>query len=259
MVNTSMVPPSSDTTTTSSRIAARDAGPDGHISLLHFEPPICPNRFFGNRPWLFGGTIGLVLTLAFLAALDGGSLLDEIDQPITEWVVDQRTPTTTDFFNSVSRLGDNIVVFAGALTVAAITWRKCRYVAIAFLGAVAFRPLVEFVLKAVIDRERPDLGFQEFEGPSHPSGHPMAAASFFGLIPAAVALYTHSHRVWTVVTAVSLTAPPLVAAARVYKGAHWTTDVVASLLWGALYLLVVQGVFDRFHPIGRCEQADHHD
>jgi membrane-associated phospholipid phosphatase len=48
-----------------------------------------------------------------------------------------------------------------------------------------------------------------------------------------------------------------VAAARVYKGAHYLTDVTASIAWAALYLASVQGFFDRYHGTKNCRHPQH--
>jgi membrane-associated phospholipid phosphatase len=228
------------------------------VSLLHRDPPISTVAFFGPRMIWLPLVIAAALTLAVLASHDGGRILDTVDEPVAEWIAEQRTDTWTDVFNSISRLGDNIVVFAIGAVLAAITWRRCRYLAIAFVVAAAFRPGLEFVLKAVIDRERPDISpLGEFAGPSHPSGHPMAAAALFGLVPAFVALHTHRAWLWWVSLVASATVVVGVAASRAYKGAHYLTDVTASLLWASLFLLVVQAIFDRFHRDRDCRHPQH--
>lgn len=226
------------------------------VSVLHREPPLTPSRFL-SHPYAFLGVLGSAITLAILAAVDGGSVLLRIDEPVARWISDQRTPTWTTIFDAASHLGDNIVIFPLAIIMASFVWRHCRVLAGAILGAAAVRPGLEFVLKAVIDRQRPTIDpIGEFHGPSHPSGHPMAALSFWGLMPAVVALYHGSRRHWWEVTGTSFAIIVAVAASRVYKGAHWLTDVTASLLWGALYLLAVQGVFDRYHHLSECHETE---
>lgn len=228
------------------------------VSLLHRDPPLSPTTFFFHREIVFLVTISLVVGLAIAAAVDQGSSLDVVDHPVAQWVADIRTPLLTDLFNAGSRLGDNAVVFALAFVLAVYTYRRCRYLAIALLLAAAFRPAVEFVLKALVDRPRPTIApLGDFLGPSHPSGHPLAAASLWGMVPAVVALHFHSRVLWWVTAAVSSTIVAVVAAARVYKGAHYLTDVIASLAWAGLYLLCVQGTFDRFHHDRDCRHPQH--
>lgn len=228
------------------------------FSLLHRDPPPSPVDFWYHRRVLFGASLFGAIVLALFAAVDGGSVLLTVDEPITRWVVDRRTETLTDFFNAASKLGDNIVVFVVAVILAAATVQRCRYLAAAFIGAAAVRPLLEFILKAGIDRERPDIEpLVDFAGPSHPSGHPLAAAALWGLVPAFVAVHWRSRFLWWTAMGVAPLVVVAVAAARVYRGAHWSSDVIASLMWAVLYLAAVQGVADRFHRERACLHPQH--
>ncbi len=228
------------------------------VDLFHRDPPLTPTRFFFHRKIVFVITIGLVLGLALAAAIDGGSLLDTVDRPVARWVADIRTPGLTHLFNVGSHLGDNVVVFSVAAVLAALTVRRCKYLALALLAAAAVRPAIEFVLKALVDRTRPDIApLGDFHGPSHPSGHPLAAASLWGLMPAVAAVHVRSRFVWWATVGLAGIVVVVVAAARVYKGAHFLTDVIASLAWAGLYLACVQGGFDRLHHERDCAHPQH--
>jgi membrane-associated phospholipid phosphatase len=228
------------------------------VSLLHRDPPMTPMQFFGRRRTVFALTVVLVTGLAALAAYDGGSVLLHIDEPVARWVADHRTPWLTTTFNTLSHFGDNVVIFSLAVILAAWTWPRCRYLAVALLFAALLRPIIEFGLKGVIGRVRPDIEpLGTFEGPSHPSGHPMAAASLWGLVPAVIALHVRSRVLWWAAVTMSATIIVAVAASRVYKGAHYLTDVLAALAWAGLYLTAVQGVFDRFHADRDCHHSQH--
>jgi len=228
------------------------------VALLHRDPPLTPTRFFFHRKIVFVVTISLVVGVAVAAAVNGGSVLLPVDRPVAEWVAAARTPRWTHLFNVGSHLGDNIVVFSLAAGLAAVTWRRCRYLALALLAAAAVRPAVEFVLKAVVSRTRPEIEpLGDFHGPSHPSGHPLAAAALWGLMPAVAAVHIRSRIVWWGTVGLSATIVVVVAAARVYKGAHYLTDVVASLAWAGLYLACVQGTFDRLHHERDCRRPQH--
>jgi membrane-associated phospholipid phosphatase len=228
------------------------------VALLHRDPPLTPTQFFFHRKIVFVVTIGLVVGLAVGAAVNGGSVLLTVDRPVAEWVASSRTPAWTHLFNVGSHLGDNVIVFSLAVVLAAVTRHRCRYLALALLAAAAVRPAVEFVLKAVVDRARPDIDpLGDFHGPSHPSGHPMAAAALWGLMPAVAAVHIRSRVVWWITVGLSATVVVMVAASRVYKGAHFLTDVIASLAWAGLYLACVQGMFDRLHHERDCRRPQH--
>lgn len=241
-----------------SQATAPTAGDRPAVSLVHRDPPVLPYHALRHLEFALAGVVAFVITLAVLAAVNGGSILLTIDEPITNWIVERRTPAWEEFFDRMSRLGDNELVFAFAAVLAVVTWFRCRYLAVALILAAAFRPPIEFVLKAVVDRERPDIEpLRDFAGPSHPSGHPLAAAAFWGLLPAVVAMHVRSRILWWISVVTTITIVTLVAASRVYIGAHWFTDVAASLGWAAVYLLAVQGVFEKAHLDRDCRHSQH--
>ena len=228
------------------------------ISLLHRDPPLTAKHFFYHRKLVFAGTLTVSFGLAFLAAWKGGEVLLRVDEPVARWVAGIRTDELTQLFNNLSHLGDNIVIFSAAGLLAVWTWSRCRYLAVALVLAALFRPAMEFVLKGLVDRTRPTIEpLGTFNGPSHPSGHPLAVASLWGLFPAVVALHFRSRALWWASVVVAFTIGALVAAARVYKNAHYLTDELASFTWAALYLAAVQGFFDRFHGTTNCKHPQH--
>lgn len=229
--------------------AARNAQNDPVDDVPHFHrhPPYSPRHLF-DRPWVFEVVVVVAVALAVAAAFDGGRLLLHVDEPVQRWVVDRRTDGWSSFFAAASRMGDNAVVFPLGLAIAIGIYRRCRFLSYALVVAIAVRPGFEFVLKAIVGRERPDIEpLVEFLGPSHPSGHPLAALSVWGLLPPVVALLGAGRRLWWSTVGVVFTIVVLVAAARVYRGAHWFTDVTASLVWGSLFLVGVELVYDHIH------------
>ena len=228
------------------------------VSLLHRDPPMTPIRFFQARRVEFMVFLGLLAILTALAAADGGSVLLHVDEPVANWVADHRTSALTSLFNTASHFGDNLVIFPLAAVLAWWTWPRCRYLAGAVIIAALLRPGLEYLLKGAVDRQRPDIEpLGTFHGPSHPSGHPLAAASLWGLVPAVVALHVHSKVLWWFAVGTSSVIITGVALSRVYKGAHYLTDVTASLAWAGLYLAMVQGFFDRFHGTNDCHHPQH--
>jgi len=134
-----------------------------------------------------------------------------------------------------------------------LTWRRCRAVGIAILVAALARPLLEFVLKLVVARDRPDLErLVTGRGFSFPSGHVMAAVALYGLLPLVVALFTRSRVLWWASVVASGLVIAAVAASRVYLGVHWFSDVVGSLLLGSFFLLGVEAVLGYVHRVDGC-------
>jgi len=97
--------------------------------------------------------LGVLLgLLALAAAARGGEILLTWDEPIQHWVEAHRTSTLDTVFLTISRFGATIPVLVLGTAAAALTWRRCRAVGVALLVATFSRPLLEFAVKALVDR-----------------------------------------------------------------------------------------------------------
>ena len=220
---------------------------------LHAAPPLTPASLLLSRRHV-ATVLGIVLlAFAAAAALRHGQLLLTWDAPIQRSVEANRTALLDTFFLTVSRLGSQVPVLVLGTLAAAVTWRRCRAVATALVVATFGRPVVEFVIKALVDRQRPD--FERLvpgNGPSFPSGHVMASIALWGLLPLVVSLYTRSRRAWWASLWTSVVIIAAVAASRVYLGVHWFSDVTMGAVVGGFFLLGVQAVVEREHRRHPC-------
>lgn len=191
--------------------------------------------------------------LAVAAAVGNGQVLLTWDEPIQRSVESNRTPLLDEVFRGLSFLGSTVVVVTAGLVTAALSWRRCRAVALAVLIATCARPLIEFCLKASVDRARPDLErMVAGNGPSFPSGHVMAAIALWGLLPVVVALYTRRRAVWWAAAGLAATLIAGISASRIYLGVHWFSDVTGGLIVGAFFLLAIDTVLHRAHDRHPC-------
>jgi undecaprenyl-diphosphatase len=114
---------------------------------------------------------------------------------------------------------------------------------------------IEFVLKLAVNRDRPDFSqLVHGAGYSFPSGHPMAAAVFWGSMPIVLALYWRRRSVWIVSWVVALSMIVLIGYSRVYLGVHWPTDVLAGLLAGILLISGLDWLIQRAGVIPGCSR-----
>ena len=201
---------------------------------LHIDPPMTLARVTERAGWLLPAAATLFVLLAAGAAFEALPW----DRPITEAVIDARSAWSNDVARAVSRFGSTPVVLSVAALAAAAAWPRCRRLAVAIVVLALARPLVEFALKELIGRERPDGNrLVPGRGPSFPSGHPFATAASWGFVPLVVALYTRRRVVWWAVTIGACVLALLVAASRVWLGVHWASDAVGGLLLAAMGVL----------------------
>lgn len=187
--------------------------------------------------------------LAVLAATD----MAPWDEPITDWAVHHRTPALETFFREVSYLGSTPVALAIAALAANYAYRRCPRLALAIVVIALARPLIEFGLKELVDRPRPDGNrLVPGRGPSFPSGHPLATAASWGLLPLVVALYTRRRIIWWSVAIGVWVLAVLVAASRVWLGVHWATDVVGSLVLAVLGVAGAERFIEATHGEPGC-------
>ncbi len=214
----------------------------------HHSPPATPAGVLLHHPAIIVMIMAASLTLAVLAMVDGGSVLLIWDEPIQRWVEDHRTSEFDSLFRVFSRFGSNVFLFLILVPLLGLLYPRCHAMALTLLISVFARPPIEFVIKDLIGRDRPDLDpMVDGVGFSHPSGHVLAAVTMWGLLPPIVASLTHRHWWWYVSAGAGTILIPMIAASRVYLGVHWFSDVVQSFLMGSLYLLAVEMVLDWHH------------
>jgi membrane-associated phospholipid phosphatase len=206
--------------------------------------PYTLGEFQARNRWVLPLLVGAFLLLAIGAAINSLPW----DAALTRAAVGLRTPTTDAVFLRISWLGSTPVVLTVAGVAALAAWRRCHRLAIAIVVIALARPLVEFGLKELISRPRPDGDrLVAGTGYSFPSGHPLAAAASWCLVPLVVGLYTARRALWWA-SAVAVWALALaVAASRVWLGVHWTSDVVGGLLLAVLGVWAAERVIEQVH------------
>ncbi|MFI5083267.1 MAG: phosphatase PAP2 family protein, partial [Streptosporangiales bacterium] len=128
-----------------------------------------------------------------------------------------------------------IVALATCVVFLAVTrrWRP-----VVFIATVMFGELGAFLTAAaVVRRPRPGVTQldQHLPTSAYPSGHEAATCCLY--IAIAILVIGHAHGWWRwlfLVPAIAM--PVLVAISRMYRGEHHPTDILASLLFAALWL-----------------------
>ena len=218
-----------------------------------------------DAPWFFrvilqsrGFLIVTAVITVFLAviAVSNPEWLLALDQPVSEWV--RSWGGQLSLAKLVTRLGSPALAVAVGVVAAAVLWPRCRASAFTLGSLVTAALTVDILLKVVVDRPRPPNPAVDTELGSFPSGHVIHAVVIFGLVPFLLWILTNRSgllRLGFVVFAVVVLS---VAVSRVRLGAHWPSDVIASLFIGASLLLGAEQLLTSTWATERCALLGHH-
>jgi membrane-associated phospholipid phosphatase len=154
-----------------------------------------------------------------------------------------RNPLADRLMADIAAIGSALVL--GVASTAALLWLiwRNRWMAAAhWLAAIAVGLLLTAGLDALADTPRPPTAAGGFGFPSIAVTMTTVVFGFFAVLIARE--FPGRQRVWPYLIAGIATA--LVAFARLYLGAHWLSDVIAGVLLGVVWLLVI-GIAYRRH------------
>ena len=180
-----------------------------------------------------------------LAALAAANARLPGDLSVTRTVQDW--PFPGEPFSDVLRLlsGTELIVGIGAVLAVAAFLSGRRRPALALAVGLAVMVLLQFGVKEIVDRPRPDPMLVDlragFSSPSFPSGHTMSPTYLYGFLAAAALASPLAGRIRAGIVSLVVLFLVLGGLANVYLGVHWTTDVIGGYLW-ALAVLVPAAV-----------------
>jgi undecaprenyl-diphosphatase len=195
-----------------------------------------PTALLRARP-VVTALAGGALALTVLAGLTHGLLL-AVDEPIADVV---RAQSWLEVLRPLNELGSERQGAVLAVVAGLALWRWCRRMAWLVPAVVGAGIALNVGMKLLVDRPRPPDPLGATALASFPSGHVLHAVVLLGLVPPLVHLVTRRRWAFWASAGVVAALAVCVAAMRVYLGAHWPTDVVASLLIGALLLAATEG------------------
>ena len=169
------------------------------------------------------------------------------DHHVTSSVVAHRTPALNAAMKAVTWLGSWVALVTTAALMVLLAIRR-RLAAIAVvLGIVAWAGEAGAVAlaKRAVQRPRPprDIWLNTAHGWSWPSGHAATAALVFAVLALLVTRLFPSRTVMVASWVVAGLAVAAVGFSRIELGVHWTTDVIASLVFVSTWLFFVIALF----------------
>jgi undecaprenyl-diphosphatase len=225
--------------------------PEARTDLQPAEPETTMHDDRPDRARKYGRiAAGIVVTwVLIVGALTGigklimithngnGNLLG--DSAIPRWFAARRTPS----LNHLSLIASNLGATQDILIVSVVTcvvflavtrrWRPVIFVAVVMFGELGAFLIIEEIVK----RPRPDVPHLDSGLPTSafPSGHMAATTCLYVAI--AILVIGHARGWWRYLFLIpAIVMPVMIATARMYRGEHHPTDILASVLFAALWL-----------------------
>lgn len=187
------------------------------------------------------------------------------DNAITEYVVSYRSPALTSYFKLVTEIGDvtgYIIVIIIVAIVSLVVLKKWKYILQIFIVMV-ISSLSNLVLKRFINRSRPTIEHLVIvESLSYPSGHAMAAMSFYGFLM--YLFYKMKMNAFIKYLGMILIAILIlsIGLSRIYLGVHYPSDIIAGFIAGIIWVvfcILVFNIIEVFRRDPQTKAVDEHD
>jgi undecaprenyl-diphosphatase len=161
------------------------------------------------------------------------------DRTIPRWFAAHRTPSLNHLSLIVSNLGaTQDILIASVVTCVVFLAVTRRWRPVIFIAVVMFGELGAFlIVEEIVKRPRPAVPHLDSGLPTSafPSGHMAATTCLYVAI--AILVIGHARGWWRYLFLIpAIVMPVAIATARMYRGEHHPTDILASVLFAALWL-----------------------
>lgn len=158
-------------------------------------------------------------------------IVDQLDHAVTSFIQNFESPLLTAIFITFTHIGS----FIGTIIIFLILlyfFRRFNWRAESILltGTVLSTPIINIILKELIQRPRPTASFLvEVSGYSFPSGHTMYAVSLYGITLTLIwfKLKRMGERIFLTI-AISFMILTI-AISRIYLGVHYPSDIIGGI------------------------------
>ncbi len=199
------------------------------------------NRLTIHPKSIFILTSGILITtiVTFLSVFT----LSKYDNQISKYFQKfHGSPTDNQIMIFITNLASwQIVLFAFVLLSIILLLKRHYYYLISFFISIFFGQAFILLIKYITARPRPSYTSALVYEPtfSFPSGHTFLAFSFYGLLAYYLFEICKNIIIRSIVLFSTISILLLVALSRIYLGAHWPTDVIASFIIGIFWITTI--------------------
>lgn len=182
---------------------------------------------------------GAWLFFAVLEDVVSRDPLVQLDHVVFTALQKLRMGWVDDLMIAATELGSAMMAIAVIAAVSAVLaikhcWRTLAY----WLTAVGFAQALVWILKITLERARPVAMYDGADRFSFPSGHAASSIVLYGFLAFLLAREKKATLRWTI-TLLATGLVGLIAFSRLYLGAHWLSDVLASLGLGTAWVALL--------------------
>lgn len=202
----------------------------------------------------FFGTLGVYFT--FVSALSLWAIfffthfefIKDTEITVQQSIIGLRSDFLTMVFRIFTNLGGESSMIFLVLLVALVFFVKRQYLySLGVVLSVGITEVVSIALKTLIGRGRPpaSLSLAIEHSPSFPSGHTIVAVAFYGFLMYVIHKNIHHKLLRFFLMFFCGGMIILSGFARVYLGVHYPGDVIASYLFGAVWIILIIRLIER--------------
>lgn len=192
---------------------------------------------------LISGVLSVLLSLYIFLKLADDVLEKQafsFDATIMQFVYAIRNPTMTGIMLFFTALGGSFLVYVSVILIGAFLMKRHEREAILVTFILGMGVVLNYILKLVTQRPRPDLGPLVTENfYSFPSGHAMNSFIFYTTFAYFFHHFTGNKK-WTFwVSVFSSLLIFMIGLSRIYLGVHYPSDVLAGYIAGFIWFVSV--------------------
>jgi undecaprenyl-diphosphatase len=222
--------------------------------IVHAPRPLRRALHYADRRVVGGAALMFLFAILLVCSTLVGWIFDTLDEDrgfarfdeaAAGFGAEHESDWSTRLLEVITQFGATGWLLIVMLVIGAIeAWQFRRLAVLGYLAVIGLGvSLLNNGLKHLVERERPAvMQLTSFGGYSFPSGHAAAAAACWAAMALVVARRWKRHG-RRVAAALALAITLAVAASRVLLGVHWLTDVIAGVITGWMWFLLVTILF----------------